>query len=158
MAVDGSMTGAEMVVWIEQRLLDAACTLAALPAHGLRPSSKGASWGDTLMELEDLLTLTGSDVIRPVIPSAAAISQMDEALEWVSWITDAGQRRVVLFWMMVHPISRRHLFSWRDIGSRMSVSHVTAKRWHSSGLAVITRKIFGQVNFPLSKCSKMQCF
>lgn len=124
----------------------------------MRPSSKGASRDDTLMELEDLLTLTGSDVIRPAVPSAAAISQMDEALEWVSWITDPGQRRVVLFWMMVHPISRRHLFSWRDIGSRMSVSHVTAKRWHSSGLAVITRKIFGQVNFPLSKCSKMQCF
>lgn len=139
---DRPMTGAEMVVWVEQRLLDAACTLAALPSHGLRPSSKGASWGDTLMELEDLLTLTGSEVIRPAIPSAAAISRMDEALGWISWITDAGHRRAVLFWMMVHPISRRHLFSWREIAARMGINRSTAQRWHSAALSVIVRKKF----------------
>ena len=136
------MNGAEMAHMVEHRLFEAGFTLACLPAHGIRPSSRCAAWGETLMDLDDLLSLTAESEIRPPMPSAAAISRMDEAFDWVQSIQDAGHRRVVLLWMMIHPLTRRHRYSWRQIGDTMGKNHHTIKSWFHRGLASITKKIY----------------
>lgn len=133
-------TAAEIVADAEARLFEAGITLASLPARGLMPSTRVSAWRDTLMDLDDLLSITGDEIVRPPIPSAAKISRMDEALNWVAGIPAENHRRVVLLWMMINPISRRHRYSWRQIGSQMRISHVTAKGWFSAGLSDITKK------------------
>jgi hypothetical protein len=134
------ISGAEMAEEVERRLFEAGLTLACLPSHGLRPSSCGSSWQETLMELDDLLSLTAESQIRPPMPTSAEISRMDEALGWVSWIQNTAHRRVVLFWMMIHPLSGQHRYSWRQIGERMGRDHKTVKGWFYRGVAVITKK------------------
>lgn len=136
------LTGKEMAEEVERRLFEAGLTLAYLPSHGLRPACCGSSWQETLMELDDLLSLTAESEIRPPMPSAAAISRMDEAMGWVSWIQNTAHRRVVLFWMMIHPITQRHYLSWEQIGKKIGRSDKTAKSYFSSGLSAITKKIY----------------
>ncbi|KXV68134.1 hypothetical protein AD951_12480 [Acetobacter malorum] len=133
-------TAAEIVADAEARLFEAGITLASLPARGLTPSTRVSAWRDTLMDLDDLLSITGDEIVRPPIPSAAKISRMDEALNWVAGIPAENHRRVVLLWMMINPISRRHRYSWRQIGDQMRISHHTAKGWFSAGLSDITKK------------------
>lgn len=136
------LSGAEMAEQVEHRLFEAGLTLACMPSHGLRPAGCGSSWQETLMELDDLLSLTAESEIRPPMPSAAAISRMDEAMGWVSWIQNTAHRRVVLFWMMIHPLSARHRYSWRQIGDRMGRDHKTVKSWFFRGIAEITKKTY----------------
>ncbi|MFT8471365.1 DUF6362 family protein [Acetobacter persici] len=133
-------TAAEIVADAEARLFEAGVTLASLPARDLAPSTRVSAWRDTLMDLDDLLSITGDEIIRPPIPSAAKISRMDEALNWVAGIPAENHRRVVLLWMMINPISGRHRYSWRVIGGKMGISHHTAKGWFSAGLSAITKK------------------
>ncbi|MCP1271226.1 DUF6362 family protein [Acetobacter cerevisiae] len=133
-------TAAEIVADAEARLFEAGITLASLPARGLMPSTRVSAWRDTLMDMDDLLSITGDEIVRPPIPSAAKISRMDEALNWVAGIPAENHRRVMLLWMMINPISRRHRYSWRQIGDQMRVSHHTAKGWFSAGLSDITKK------------------
>lgn len=137
-----SLSGAEMAEEVERRLFEAGLTLACLPSHGLRPAGCGSSWQETLMELDDLLSLTAESEIRPPMPSAAAISRMDEAMGWASWIQNTAHRRVVLFWMMIHPVTQRHYLSWEQIGKKIGRSDKTAKSYFYRGLASITKKIY----------------
>ena len=136
------LSGAEMAEQVERRLFEAGLTLACMPSHGLRPASGGSSWQETLMELDDLLSLTAESEIRPPMPSAAAIYRMDEAMGWASWIQNTAHRRVVLFWMMIHPITQRHYLSWEQIGKKIGRSDKTAKSYFYRGLASITKKIY----------------
>ncbi|MFT9359547.1 DUF6362 family protein [Acetobacter okinawensis] len=136
------ISGAEMAEEVERRLFEAGLTLACLPSHGLRPSSCGSSWQETLMELDDLLSLTAESQIRPPMPTSVEISRMDEALGWVQDIRNAAHRRVVLFWMMVHPVTQRHYMSWERIGEKIGRSDKTAKSYFYRGLASITKKIY----------------
>lgn len=136
------MSGAEMAQDVEQRLFEAGITLSCLPSHGLKPSSRVSSWRDTLMDLDDLLTLVADEDLRPPVPSASKISRMDEAMGWVQAISAADQRRVVLLWMMIHPITHRHRLSWEKIGKRIGRSDKTAKSLFHRGLASITKKIY----------------
>lgn len=133
-------TAADIVADAEARLFEAGITLASLPARGLAPSTRVSAWRETLMDLDDLLSIQGDEVVRPAIPSAAKISRMDETLCWVADIKAENHRRVVLLWMMINPLSRRHRYSWRQIGTQMGISHVTAKGWFSAGLSDITKK------------------
>lgn len=137
-----NLTGAEMAQAVEQRLFDAGFTLACLPAHGIRPATYRAAWGDTLMDLEDLLVLSADSELRPPMPTASDISKMDEAMAWVQGIPDIGHRKAVLIWMMIHPLTRRHRYSWRQIAEMMGSNHHTVKSWFHRGLASITKKIY----------------
>ncbi|WP_339077721.1 DUF6362 family protein [Acetobacter sp. AC2005] len=134
------ISGQEMAQAVEDRLFEAGYTLACLPAHGVRPAGWGKGWGETLMDMDDLLTLVAESEVRPPMPTAAAITRMDEAFIWVQGISNFRHRRVVLLWMMIHPLSLRHRYSWRQIGSFLGVSDKTAKSWFFRGIADITKK------------------
>lgn len=134
------ISGQEMAQAVEERLFEAGYTLACLPAHGVRPAGWGKGWGETLMDMDDLLTLTAESEVRPPMPTSAAITRMDETFIWVQGISNASHRRVVLLWMMIHPLSRQHRYSWRQIGSVLGKRHETVKGWFYKAVAEITKK------------------
>lgn len=134
------ISGQEMAQAVEDRLFEAGYTLACLPAHGIRPAGWGKGWGETLMDMDDLLTLTAESEVRPPMPTAAAISRMDEAFTWVQGISNDAWRRAILLWMMIHPLSHQHRYSWGKIGKVLGVSDKTAKTFFIRGIADITKK------------------
>jgi hypothetical protein len=56
--------------------------------------------------------------IRPAVPSAEKIDRMDEAMAWITLIQSSQYvlRRVIGARSLVHPITDRHLYSWRRLG------------------------------------------
>lgn len=134
------ISGQEMAQAVEDRLFEAGYTLACLPAHGVRPAGWGKGWGETLMDMDDLLTLTAESEVRPPMPTSAAITRMDEAFTWVQGISNDAWRRAILLWMMIHPLSHRHRYSWSKIGKVLGVSDKTAKTFFIRGIADITKK------------------
>ena len=75
----------------------------------------------------------------PPVPSAAKITRMDEALAWMQSIPIENYvlRRIVGARCLVHPITDRHLFTWRRLGALLGADHKAIKRWHAQGIAVI---------------------
>lgn len=127
---------------VEERFDEAGLTLAALPSHGIRPASAGAFWPEIVRDLDELGWGAESDERMPR-PSAAAVARMDEALAWLSLLDgrDERLRKVINMRLIVHPISRMHRYSWRQIGGRLGISDDTARRWHRQACERIGRKI-----------------
>ena len=73
------------------------------------------------------------------MPSAASITRMDEALSWISLIPVEKYvlRRIVGARSLVHPISERHLFTWRRLGDLLGADHKAVQRWHAQGIDLI---------------------
>ncbi|MCE2577532.1 DUF6362 family protein [Komagataeibacter sp. FNDCR1] len=131
---------------VGQRLFEAGCTLAALPAHGLKPGGVRVAWPEMLADVDlDWINALPDDDLRPPRPDAGAVSRMDESLSWIGLIGDDRQnwRKVVCLRLVVHPISHRYRFSWREIANRVGTSHTSAKSWHQLAVAEIARKIAG---------------
>ncbi|WP_233582087.1 MULTISPECIES: DUF6362 family protein [unclassified Asaia] len=122
--------------WLDE----AALTLAALPATGLRPAGTGSTWPDYVRDLEDLGWNRESDDFLPR-PTADQVERLDIVLTWVPMIEDRKLRTVVNMRLIVHRISGRHKWEWRKIGDKLGTSHVTAKAWHQRACAVIAKKI-----------------
>ena len=81
-----------------------------------------------------------SDRIRPAVPSAARITRMDEAMGWLSLIpVDCYVlRRIVGARSLVDPVTDRHLFTWRRLGTAVGADHKAVQRWHAQGIDLIT--------------------
>ena len=73
------------------------------------------------------------------MPSAAKITRMDEALAWITLIPVENYvlRRIVGARCLVHPVTERHLFTWRRLASVMGADHKAVQRWHGQGIALI---------------------
>ena len=129
---------------VGQRLFEAGCTLAALPAHGLKPGGVRVAWPEMLADVDlDWINAAPDDDLRPPCPDAGAVSRMDESLSWIGLIGDDrwNWRKVLCLRLIVHPISHRYRFSWRKIADRLHTNHHTAKSWHCLAIADIARKI-----------------
>ena len=59
---------------------------------------------------------------------------MDEAMSWLSLIADERLRRIVGARSLVHPLTDRHLFSWRRLGAAFQVDYKTVQAWHRQGI------------------------
>src|SRR4051794_27477069 len=105
---DGRPAQAE---WVVARLEEAGTTLLALPNSG--PSTRlvqsGLEWVRDAAESYG----HGRARLRPAIPSAAAISRMDQAYRWVSRIPEDRYvlRRIICSRCLVHPLTCRSLYS-----------------------------------------------
>jgi len=127
------------------RLEEAGATLLALPGTGWSTKMRSSS----IEIVRTALEAYGWDTarIRPAVPSADKIDRMDEALAWVPLIPDNRYvlRRVVGARCLVHPITDRHLFSWRRLGNVLGADHKAVQRWHALGIYMIVaalRQIF----------------
>ncbi len=46
-------------------------------------------------------------------------------------------RRIVGARSLVHPITERHLFPWRRLGTAIGADHKAVQRWHAQGIDLI---------------------
>lgn len=125
---------------IGEWLDEAALTLAALPATGLRPAGARSTWPDYLRDLEDLGWDRESDEFLPR-PTADQIDRLDVVLTWIPLIEDRQQKMVVHMRMIRHPISGDNRWKWEQIGKRLGVSNHTAKARFDGACAVIARQL-----------------
>lgn len=124
------------------RLEEAGQTLLALPDHGpsTRLARSGLLW---TRDATEAYAKPSRSRLRPAVPSAAAISRMDEALAWIPLIAEDKYvlRRVVGARCLVNPMTGRHLFSWRRLGVAIGADHKAVQRWHEQGLTLILRAL-----------------
>lgn len=99
------------------RLEEAGRTLLALPGTGWSTRLRSTQLETVRNALESYGWAT--QPIRPAVPAAAKITRMDEAFSWLQLIAHDRYvlRRIVGARALVHPISDRHLFSWRRLAA-----------------------------------------
>lgn len=130
---DGCVDVADMV----KRLEEAGATLLALPGSGHSPRlSQGGL--DVVRSAIEAYGWSEAPV-KPAVPSAHAITRMDEALTWLGLIPQDRYvlRRVVGARMLVHPLTDRHLFTWRRIGCVLGADYRAIQRWHGEAIDLI---------------------
>lgn len=127
--------------WVTAQLEQAGMTLLALPGTGwttrlktsnleiVRTAAESYGWSEQRM--------------RPPIPSAARISEMDEILGWISLIPLERYvlRRIVGARSLVHPLTEKHLFPWRRLGTVLGADHKAIQRWHKEGIGIILKAL-----------------
>ncbi len=138
---DGEPATAE---WVIARLEEAGTTLLAMPNTG--PSTRmvqgGLEWIRSAAESYGM----GRARIRPSVPSAAHISRMDQAYRWISRIPEDKYvlRRIVGARSLVHPLTGRHLYSWRRLGTAIGADHKGVQRWHAQGIDMLVGLLNGR--------------
>jgi hypothetical protein len=123
------------------RLEEAGATLLALPGSGWSTRLRGSSIEIVRTALEAYGWSAAR--IRPAVPSADKIDRMDEAMAWISLIPIGRYvlRRVVGARSLVHPITDKHLFSWRRLGAVLGADHKAVQRWHAQGIGLILAEL-----------------
>lgn len=125
---------AELVTY---RLEDAGAALLALPGTGWSPRLRTSSLEIVRTAIESYGWTTNR--IRPPVPSAERITLMDEAMAWISLIPIDRYvlRRIVGARSLVHPVTERHLYSWRRLACALGADHKAVQRWHRQGIDFI---------------------
>jgi hypothetical protein len=118
-------------------LEEAGRTLLALPSSGYSTKLRSSSMEIVRSAIEGYGW--SEKRIRPPVPSAAKITCMDEVLAWLQLIPIDNYvlRRIVGARCLVHPITERHLFTWRRLGTLLGADHKAIKRWHAQGIEII---------------------
>ena len=129
------MTAEELISQLEA----AGATLLALPSRGYSTQLRTMKFDVVHTALEAYGWQAA--VVRPAMPSAAEISRMDEAFGWLTIIPETKYvlRRILGARALVHPITRRHLFPWRRIGTMLGADHKSIQRWHGQGIELVLR-------------------
>jgi hypothetical protein len=123
------------------RLEEAGAVLLALPGTGWSTRLRGSSLEIVRSAAESYGW--GTKRIRPPILSAERITRMDEAMAWITLIPVDRYvlRRIVGARSLVHPITDRHLFPWRRLGTALGADHKAIQRWHAQGIELIVRAL-----------------
>jgi hypothetical protein len=118
-------------------LEEAGATLLSLPKTGFSPALKTSA----LPILRDATESYGWSAaeVRPPMPSASRISRMDIVFGYLALIPQDRYllRRIIGCRSLVHPISGRHLFSWRRLAEVLGADHKAIQRWHAEGIRII---------------------
>ncbi len=125
--------------YVIRRLEEAGATLLAMPDRGHSTRLRQMRFDVVHTALEAY----GWEAppLRAPAPDATEISKMDEAFGWLRLVPD-GQfvmRRIVGARALVHPLTRRHLFTWRRLANVLGADHKSVQRWHGQGVSVILR-------------------
>jgi hypothetical protein len=129
---------------IVARFEAAGATLLALPGRGYSTKIRTMRF-DVVHNALDAYGWQGA-AVRPPMPGAAAISQMDEVFSWLTIIPEDKYvlRRILGARALVHPVTLRHLFPWRRIGTMLGADHKSVQRWHGQGVELLVKALGGQ--------------
>lgn len=121
--------------FVAARLSEAGRTLLAVRMSGLRPAGMRGYWPD--------IPGAESGTDRPATPSPRRISEMDEALPWISLIPEheVELRKLVGARSLTSPRSGKPVFSWSQLGRQLGCSPATAKTWWIKGVDMIVRRL-----------------
>jgi hypothetical protein len=124
-----------------ERLEQAGAALLAMPARGYTTHMRQMRFDIVHTALE---AYGWEDAgIRPAAPDAAAISAMDEAFGWLRFIPEESYvlRRILGARALVHPLTARHLFTWRRLAATLGADHKSVQRWHGHGVAIVVKAL-----------------
>ena len=111
---------------IEDRFEEAAYTLRRLPERN-RPRGYGSSWPPVVHDAMQAYGYTPEAPMR-IVPSAAAITRMEECFDWLL-ILDPEDARIV--WLRAEGVR------WRQVCYRAGIVRTTAwRRWAASLLTI----------------------
>jgi hypothetical protein len=129
----GALTQDDIIARLEQ----AGATLLALRL-GYGPAGHRSSMPEPVREVGVSYGCSRATA-RPAVPSAAAITAMDEALRWVQLIPADKfvLRRICNARCLVSPSTGRHLFTWSRIARLIGAERRAVQRWHQQGIALI---------------------
>ena len=138
LGADARPYDAKLVIY---RLEEAGATLLALPGSGWSTRLRSSSLEIVRAAIESYGWTAKR--IRPPVPSAARITQMDEAMGWIPLIPLDRYvlRRIVGARSLVHPITERHLYPWRRLGAAIGADHKAVQRWHAQGIDLIVARL-----------------
>ncbi|MGH7101869.1 MAG: DUF6362 family protein [Acetobacteraceae bacterium] len=127
-----------------ERLEEAGATLLALPMGTGAPADLRTSKWPVVRAAMDAYGWSGAR-LRPAISTAATISRMDEALGWIGLIPQEKYvlRRIVGARALVSPLTGKHLFTWRRLGTALGADARAVRRWHEKGIAAILAALNG---------------
>ena len=121
------------------RLEQAGRTLLALPNSGFSTGVRlnAATLFQHMVEADGVEAVPNR--MRAPVPPASRITEMDEALAWIPLIPRDRSvlRRIVGARSLVNPLTERHLYPWRRLGSMLGADHKAVQRWHTQGVAII---------------------
>lgn len=115
---------------IEERMEEAAWTLRRLPEKD-RPRGYGSSWPPIVRDAKHAYGYTPERPMR-VVPSAAAITRMEECFDWLMLIEPEDARIV---WLRAENVR------WKQICIRAGVVRSTAWRRWVAALVTISKKL-----------------
>ena len=125
-------------------LEEAGATLLAMPRTGYstRLRTGGLEW---VRDASTLLATPGTasgnhGPARPPAPLPAAIDRMDAVLAWLALIPDGKfvLRQIAGARSLVHPLTGRHLYPWRRLGTALGADHKAVQRWHGQAMDIIS--------------------
>ncbi len=124
---------------VTARLEEAGRTLLALPEHGPSPRLRTSVWSALACLAEPASPAAAPARLRAALPDAGRITRMDEAFGWIALIPRDRivLRRIVGLRALVHPLTDRHLYPWRRLGTALGADHKAVQRWHGQGIALI---------------------
>jgi hypothetical protein len=124
---------------IAARLEDAGRTLLALPHSGYTTTLRTTRLD--VVAAAEAYRSEASTQLRPPMPSATAITRMDEAYTWLLLIPQDRYvlRRILGARSLVHPLTDKHLHPWRRLGTLLGADPRAVRKWHEDGLAIIAR-------------------
>ena len=127
------------------RLEDAGAALLALPSRGCLPAGYRVNWPTVIADAADACGY-GEARVKPAVPTARRIAQMDEAFAWVGLIDERqiSHRRIVLLRALTSPVTGRHRHTWRGIGEMFGWDYRAVQRWHAQGIGWIVQALYKQ--------------
>jgi len=122
---------------IVMRLEAAGATLLAMPAQGYSTAMRQMRFDIVHTALEAYGWQNAA--MRPPVPAAEAISEMDEAFGWLGLIPEQSYllRRILGARALVHPLTGRHLYPWRRLATLVGADHKSVQRWHRNGVKML---------------------
>lgn len=130
-----------VALYVAAQLEQAGATMLAMRSP-TGPAGYGSGWPDVVRDAVEAYGYT-PDRVRTPVPSAAAITRMDRAFAWIGLIPARSVviRRIVGARAMVHPMTGRHLASWRKIGRLLGADPRAVMRWHRIGIEAIAEAV-----------------
>ncbi len=117
------------------------------------PQGVRSHWPETAQRAEDaFFALVGADeqikqdfsrehnAVR-VAPNARAVARMEEVLSWLWYLADERKRRLCLARALIHPVSDRHIVSYRKLGKMFGLHHDTMRAWHDRALSELAQAL-----------------
>jgi hypothetical protein len=118
-------------------LESAGATLLALPHKGFNPGLSQIRL-DIVQSALDAYGWSGAAIRLPA-PGPEEIARMDEVLGWLSLIPARKYvlRRLLGARALVHPLTARYLYPWRQLAKMLHTDHKTVQRWHKDGIEIL---------------------
>jgi hypothetical protein len=136
-----NLSPSELQTWLEW----AGARLVAMPSTSIGPRRLKVIWPEYSQDQFEVLDFRGNIPLRASAPSKEEIPIMDEILLLPNLCNYDIYRKLLHYRMLVHPISGRHLRSWRWLGRKLHCDHKTAMYKHEMALQDCAARISNEI-------------